>query len=565
MTNSPFLTRVGILGCPVRPDVPWTSENLEKLKSLGFNTMQINIAWGYRPGDEALNLEDVVELPPGRQHLQSDIPVPVRSDPKPERQAQRKADLRQRIRLCKEAGLRTIFHFGAPNNAFYDPAMYATFGGQLPRCLLDGKTQEYYDCMLEQFAREFPGVDDLQIYTYDQDAWLCNEFGTCPHCSGVPLHQRVSPFINRMAAAWQSHNPGGRVWWEPWELSAGQTLKAIELLDPHGIGLALHVNIAEAQVTLPVDRWLKNMAFLAAQRGIPVTVEGFLGGASEEVEPYTHLSWPLVTLRMLRAIAGVPGVIGVKEYYGLLPDKEDPNLRITGLFLQNPEIEESQALEALARPYSPVSGEVIYFWRLCSQAMELFPWDASWFIREVGRSDPAHSMSAAFLRGYCAETPSWLSTRAAIFMKVDNSESHPWMLEDVQLRCELAADRMAKALDAGRAVLPQVPAELAGEFAECLRELVEFRRRALAYAYHLRETNLVTLLRAAGQRGEAYPARLVSELRQVLLADQANQGQVEPVGAALHMLDEDIPAFLSTYFLVEENKISKGYFSLTSR
>jgi hypothetical protein len=129
----------------------------------------------------------------------------------------------------------------------------------------------------------------------------------------------------------------------------------------------------------------------------------------------------------------------------------------------------------------------------------------------------------------------------------------------------MAAARMAKALEVGQAALPKIPSGLAGEFGESLRELGEFRRRALAYAYHLRETNLVTLLRAARGRAEAYPHRLVDELRGLLLADQANQGQPEPVGAALRMLDEDIHAFLDTYFLVEENKISKGYFSLTSR
>ena len=63
MTTPLFQTRVGILGCPVRPGVHWTRQNLEKLKALGFNAMQINIAWGYCPGDEALNLDDVVELP----------------------------------------------------------------------------------------------------------------------------------------------------------------------------------------------------------------------------------------------------------------------------------------------------------------------------------------------------------------------------------------------------------------------------------------------------------------------------------------------------------------------
>jgi hypothetical protein len=563
MEGAMLKTRVAILGCPVRPNLPWSHVNLERLKALGFNTMQLNIAWGYRPGDEPLNLEDLVALPPEQAYLESDRPVPVRSDPK--RREERKEDIRKRIQVCKEAGMRSIFHFGAPFNAFFEPVVYATFGGQLPHCLLDGKTHEYYEAMIGQFSQEFPGVDDLLIYTYDQDAWLCNEFGTCPNCAGAPDHQRVTPFINRMAAVWKRINPDGRVWWEPWELSAGQSLQAVELLDPGCVGLSLHTNIAEAQSALPVDRWLKNMACLASARGIPVIVEGFLGGASEEVEPYTHLTYPLVVLHMLQVIGQVPGVIGIKEYYGLLPDKEDPNLRMTGLFLADPGISEKAALEELSRPYGEASLQIRQYWELCSLAFELFPWDASWFIREIGRSDPSHSMSAAFLRGYCAETPAWLSTRAALFMKVDNAEAHPWMLEDVQLRCELAADRIEKALKAGRHALPLIPADLLGEFGESLRELEEFLRRARAYAYHLRETNLVSLLRNMQSRAEQLSPGLLKELHNLLIADQQNQRQEEPIGAAMRLLESNPVAFLDTFFKVEENNISKGYFSLTSR
>src|SRR5258708_7599582 len=68
--HSPFHTCVGFLGNPNSADpfkfwrvVPWTDENLLRLKDLGFNTIQVNVAWGPRPNDEPLNLEDVVELP----------------------------------------------------------------------------------------------------------------------------------------------------------------------------------------------------------------------------------------------------------------------------------------------------------------------------------------------------------------------------------------------------------------------------------------------------------------------------------------------------------------------
>jgi hypothetical protein len=52
------------------------------------------------------------------------------------------------------------------------------------------------------------------------------------------------------------------------------------------------------------------MAAPAKQRGIPVMVQYFLGGTSEETEPY-FLSHPLVTLRGLQAIAAVSGLTGI--------------------------------------------------------------------------------------------------------------------------------------------------------------------------------------------------------------------------------------------------------------
>ncbi len=563
MSNLPFQVRVGILGCPSRPQVAWTIENLRILQDLGFNTMQLNIAWGYRPADEPLNLEDVVDLPLGCQEFESERAVPVRSDPS--RRVERKADLRQRIQLCRQVGMRSIFHFGAPNNAFYDPNFTNFIKGQMAHCLLDRKTPDYYACLLKAFFEEFPGVDDILMYTYDQDAWLCNEFGDCPYCSGVPLHERVTPFVNRMARTWNQMVPAGRLWWEPWELSAGQVLQCVERLDCDCVGLSLHTNIAEAQVTVVADGWFKNTARLAASRNIPVIGENFLGAASEEVEPYTHLSHPLVVLRMLRSVAQVEGVVGIKEYYGLLPDQLDINLKGTGLFLHDPTIEEETALHLLSIEFGAAAEQMESFWRLTSEAMELFPWDSSWFIREIGKSDPVHSMSAAFLRGYCAETPSWLATRDAIFMKVNNEEPHPWMLEDVQLRCEMASRRIRQALEIGQKALSRIPQHNQEAFSLNLEELQGFLQRTLAYIYHIRATNLAMIMRQKIHQGKEIPALQVEELLNVMVADQENQDQPEPLQSAIQLLKTNLRAFLDRYYTVEPNIVSKGYFSLTSR
>ena len=192
--------RVGIMGCPQSPDVAWTRENLERVKELGFNALQLNIAWGWRPADEPLNLEDLVDVPEAvRAELSQ--PMPLQCDPSPERRKARREDLKRRVALCHEAGIHTIFHFGAPyiGDRNYNDAS--------PNCLLDGKTPERCEALLDVFASEFPGIDDIHLYTYDQHSWLCSEFGPCPRCTGIPLDKRVVPFIERLAAAWRRHNP----------------------------------------------------------------------------------------------------------------------------------------------------------------------------------------------------------------------------------------------------------------------------------------------------------------------------------------------------------------------
>ena len=392
------------------------------------------------------------------------------------------------------------------------------------------------------------------------------------------MHDRLVPFLDCLAAKWRNLSPKGRVWWEPWELSAGQVLACAERVKPQGFGLALHCNIAEVMATLPVDRWLKNTAAIARQRDIPVIVEYWLGGPSEELETFYHLAHPLVTLRGLKTIAAVPGVVGIKEYFGLNPTVEDPNLRMTGLFFRNPAISETDALKTLAKPYGKAAGGMIEFWQLTSQGMELFPWDTSWFIREVGRSRTDHSLAAAMLRGQQAHTPSWCATRHAIFMKTESAQPDPWMLEDVQLRCRLAADRWEAALARGGQFQDSVSAPLAGDFRMNLADLAGLRRRAQAYALHLRETNLAAVLRKAAELKLPRPQKSVDELLAALKADLANheaEMAAPPAGQkvirwqdmeqAIALLQQDPDEFLQKFLKEDPDKNSKGIFSMTSR
>ena len=50
---------VGIVGNPSVPDISWSNDELEQIKALGVNMVQLSIAWGGKPANEVLNLEDL--------------------------------------------------------------------------------------------------------------------------------------------------------------------------------------------------------------------------------------------------------------------------------------------------------------------------------------------------------------------------------------------------------------------------------------------------------------------------------------------------------------------------
>jgi hypothetical protein len=151
-------------------------------------------------------------------------------------------------------------------------------------------------------------------------------------------------------------------------------------------------------------------------------------------------------------------------------------------------------------------------------------------------------------------------------MVVDTvTDPDPWLLEDLQLRCDLAAERMDRALTLGHGLETHLPARLRAGFAQGLEELDQWRRRTRAYVHHARETNLATVLRRIRDQGGDLPEPLLAEMRALLEADRANRGQPEPVSAALDLLGHDPNRFLDTYFLADPDTISKGWNSLTSR
>lgn len=550
-TETKFEYTVGVLGAPSSPDIEWNDSNILLMKKLGFNTMQLNIAWGYRPADNALILEDVIVVPDKfRLAVDDDSTInknnggSVRYLHSEKRINDRSIELTKRIGVCKKHGMKTIFHFGAPYVA-YPPVE------PLSQCISDKQTIARYEKILELFYSKFPGIDDLLMYTYDQNAWLCSENGPCEKCFGKPLDKRVANFVNVLARKWHQLNPNGILWWEPWEISAGQTYKAVAQLDSTCVGLSLHSSITEVQIATPADRWFRNVITIANQRKIPVLGEVWLGTATEEIEPYIYLPSPLTTLKALQAMNSAGNLTGIKEYYGNIPNREDPNLRMSALFFKNPQISNEEALSQLAKPYN-ASKKIQTYWKLSSEVIELYPWDITWFAREIGRSDPQHLLTEATLKGASWETPSWQSNRRAAFMRtVETDYPHFWMMEDAQLRFEYAAKRAQEAIKAASDARGEVPQKLLKEFDAGVEELKGFRQRCLAYSFHIRESNICKMLR--NSKNKIRNEDLITELKGLLQKDYENQGKGSFLKPAIELLDKDVSAFLNRYFLPPGN------------
>lgn len=561
--------RIAILGTPDH-QVPWSDAALERLKAAGFNEIQINIAWGSRPFGEPLNLADVITVP-GEQ----DLPGAARW----------RAELRRRVDMAHRHGLRTLFHFGSPR-ADYDPYSGRDTAGPAPSGsyhiddktskswydILNPNTREHEFALLREFRRIYPDVEDILVYSYDQHAWETPEFQYTQYSYGVPLAERLPQYLSGLHKIWtEGRNGQGRMWWEPWELSAGQVYAILPRLPRTDFGLIVHSNIAEAQLVLPVDVWLRNTARICGQLGIPVVVESFFTSSSEETEPLQIPAPQLVDEQYL-AFTRTPGVVGIKEYFGINTDVPDVDLDVLRMRSAHPSAPTSELLSEATERFGPARDQVLAYLELLTSALRMYPWDASWLARQIGRASIDHGWRGATIKGPTFSTPSWQSTRRARFMMNDSSQPHFWMLEDVQLRCSLTADL----LDEAKKIYERADgfassSEAKGYFTDVQRDMDVLRRVSRSYALHLRETNVASMLRGDLAAGRPMTPALLEEFGKLLEADVANQGNQGRVLEMRALFQKNPVRFIRSHLLLPSKPSDlnrapeRGYFSLTTR
>jgi len=403
---------IGIVGNPSVPDVSWSDRELDQIKSMGVNMVQLSIAWGGKPANEVLNLEDL--------------------------DAEQREIFTYRINQAKKHNLKTIAHFGIPRMINYNPVR--------PACILDPAIQKKYEELLTDFMVSFPDVDDVLVYTFDQRAWLCSEFGPCPRCSGIPLDERLPGFLNMLNASMQKCRKNTRLWWKPWELSKGQVVAILSKVKPAHFGLVLNPSSSNEvypfnERSFKSDLGVKRLVRLAKDNDIPV-----IGEFDHTLYKPLYLIedfFPRLIYEQMIGWKEMQGVVGVKEYYGFAPTTFSVNASMLKAWMKSPDKALDVLLREIAEPYGQSNSHlIISAWEFVSQSVESYPWDITYLIGPLGLSrsgGSSHNWEPATIPNATWDTPIWKTSRRSNFMLTEEPKVHPWMFEDAGLRLEDSA------------------------------------------------------------------------------------------------------------------------------
>jgi hypothetical protein len=486
---------IGIVGNPSVPDVSWSDEQLEQIKALGVNMVQLSIAWGGKPANEVINLEDLDD--------------------------QERAKFKFRIAQATKHDLKTIAHFGIPRMLNFNPVR--------PACILDTSVQRKYRELLKDFMDFFPEVNDVLVYTFDQQAWLCSEYGPCPRCSGVPLGERLPRFLDMLNDTMRSCRPGTTLWWKPWELSKGQVADILAKVKSDGFGVAL--NPSTSNEVYPFndrsfysDLGVRRFVQIANERGIPVMGEfdHTLYKPLYQIEDY----FPRLIYEQLEGWREMQGVVAIKEYYGFAPTTFSVNAAMLKAWIHSPDAPLTQLLAEVAAPYGERAAPLlIEAWEMVAKSVEAYPWDTTYLIGPMGLhrdGDGSHSWEPVEILSSTWQTPIWQANRRANFMLTDEPKAHPWLFEDAGLRLEQAAELSFRAVELfDRALGEPSPRQ---EEIRIMRETVWKTGRSLrAKGLHFLETLAAQNARLV-QGDPPQFAAAAKRLEKLLELDLENQG-----------------------------------------
>jgi hypothetical protein len=396
------------------------------------------------------------------------------------------------------------------------------------------------------------------IYTYDQQAWICNEFGPCPRCSGISLHDRLPGFINVLNKTMQKHRDGTRLWWKPWELSNGQLMEIIDRIDPKGFGMI--INPSTSNEVYPFndrsfgsDLGVKRVVQVCNERKIPVIGEF----DHTFYKPLYILQdyFPRLIYEQMMGWKDLGGLAGIKEYYGFSPETFSVNADMLRSWIHSPEAPLEQLLNEIVEPYGEAAApDMLRAWELVSRAVESFPWDTTYGIGQMGldhhRADGKHPWVNAEIVSMMWQTPIWQVNRRGNFMLLDESKAHPWIWEDVGLRLNGTANLALKAVDAFDKAL-EVGSPRAEEIKMQRDNIADLARATRARGLHFLYTIACQSARTVSTNEEQFK-KVCSKIESYLLQDLKNQGGAHDVQWRLDLFREDPRKFLKHHFPVQD-------------
>ena len=502
----------GMVGNPILPEIDWSDEQMQILKSCGFNMLQLNIAWDNRPEGEVLNLDDL-----GEKEI---------------------IEFKRRIKMAEKHGMKVMPHFGIPKMEIIDAYNLSVY--MKPSCIQKNSTLERNIGMMKRLLEECPQIDDIMFYTYDQHAWICSEFGMCPDCSGVPIYERLPQFIRLLTDEAASVNPNVTMWWQPWELSAGQVYKIVGLLEPDHLGLVMNTAITESYYHNKEELWLKNVADIAYERGIPILGEIQATGSGVGSVPLQSIPCPRFVYQQIKTFDNLPAAIGIKEHFGIAFSKLSVNTLFLAAYFKNPNGSYQEIVEEVAALYGDEISEILLeAWELVARATEFIPFDMTYLLTNIAGYSPNHPWDAPEIQAIHCDTPAWESSRRGFYALTHATEYHPWLLEDCGLRFDEAAKRLYKAHELLKSCEEQATGRI-DDLREQISDVRKMSRAVKGQALHMLETLAAYDLRVALFQGRQEKIeQSVIRLDKLLYEDVVNQDEAEDICFQYKAYQED--------------------------
>ncbi|MBQ7165289.1 MAG: hypothetical protein IJR61_08150 [Clostridia bacterium] len=525
--------KIGMVGNPIIPEIEWSDEQMEILKDIGFNTVQMNIAWDNRPKNEVLNFE----------HVEGDA----------------EKELKRREAVLRKHGMKGLPHFGMPrikilgHEANITP--YIT-----PACISDENIIAEECEKVAGFFRRFPTVKDVMIYTYDQHAWLCSEFGGCPLCAGVPLAERLSVFLTKVLDAVKAVADDITVWWQPWELSLGQILATLDNIDRKNLGLMLNTSGLESYFHNFDNTWIKTIGDKAAEKNIPIIGEIQATGSGVGTVELQRFPCPTLVYRQISVLDKLPTLKGIKEHFGIVFSRIGANTLFLKEFFKDPDATLQTLLERTAAYYgSKAAPYLIEAWKECEKAMDLLPYSFTYAYSNIACFKAKHDYNFPKVSCVHADTPAWESDRRCGFFLTHDQQYHPWALENAALLFKQSSAKFLKVIELYKNAL-EVSEARKEDLTEALSDVTVMYRANMGQYLHFTEALAAVDARTAlFQQNKVKFANVCKKFIKLLETDLELNPDDEDVKKEIAAFKEDAKVYFDTRFRQEEHFYGETY------